>query len=215
MSTKLLIFDLDGTLVDSSHNISNAINHVRKDAGLPNLSTSFIVTNINRDDINPAKVFYETESFTPRQRNIFETFYLDVCTDNLNAYENIPNILESFKSYGFSLSIATNGSTMFANKMIHYLGLDMFFDYIIGADLVEKPKPHPQMLELITSNYSISSSVNTPFMVGDSIKDIKSANLAGLRSAFAKWGFTDNIHGASIDLEYTSELEKLLTFFTE
>ena len=213
MSQKIIIFDLDGTLVDSSDNITRAINFVRSDSKLPPLDKEFITTNINRNDINAAKVFYECESFSDRHRELFERFYLDICTDELRYYEHIPAVLEKFSSLGFRLSVATNGASMFASKMLSHLHLDGFFDYLIGADMVDKPKPSPDMIRLILDRYGYVDSDFVPFLVGDSIKDVLSASSAGIKSAFASWGFGDDIDSADVKLCCASELDSLLDHF--
>jgi len=214
MSKKIVIFDLDGTLVDSSDNISSAINFVRADSGLPPLHKDFITSNINKDDINPAEVFYGTNVFTARQKELFETFYLDICTNSLMAYDGVVGALERFKKGGFYLSVATNGASMFAVKMLASLKIDSFFDHLVGADLVESPKPNPDMLNLILDRYAYGSGDFVPFMVGDSIKDIKSAARAGVKSAFASWGFGEDVDGADIRLDNASEIELLFEYFS-
>jgi phosphoglycolate phosphatase len=212
-SRKLIIFDLDGTLVDSSQNITNAINFVRSDAGLTPMDKTFITETINRDDINPAEVFYETAVFTSRQKELFESFYFDACDDSIRAYSMIPDMLERLKTDGFSLAVATNGATRFADKILSSLGLTHFFDIAVGADMVDSPKPSADMLHLVMAHYETASFSATPFMVGDSVKDIKSAKNAGIRSAFAKWGFTSSVDGAHIELGHAGELELLMGMY--
>jgi phosphoglycolate phosphatase len=210
---KIIVFDLDGTLVDSSDNITRAINFVRNDSNLPPLDKDTITSNINRDDINPAKIFYEVDVFTARQRELFETFYMDVCAEDLAHYEHIPQILEKLKSLGFSLSVATNGASHFANKMLSSLKLADFFDHLVGANNVSSPKPSPDMLHLILNEYGYSEIDFTPFLVGDSIKDIKAASSAGIKSAFATWGFGDDVDLADEKLQSAKEIERLLGHF--
>jgi phosphoglycolate phosphatase len=209
-SRKLIIFDLDGTLVDSSQNITNAINFVRADTGLAPMDKAFITQTINRDDINPAEIFYETAVFTIRQKEIFESFYFDACDNGIEAYDMIPDMLEKLKLGGFSLAVATNGTTKFADKILSSLGLTHFFDIAVGADMVDSPKPSADMLHLVMAHYENASFGATPFMVGDSVKDIKSAKNAGIRSAFVKWGFTSSVDGAHIELGHAGELEQLM-----
>jgi phosphoglycolate phosphatase len=212
-SHKLIIFDLDGTLVDSSQNITNAINFVRSDTGLPPMEKAFITKTINRDDINPAEVFYQTTTFSSRQKELFESFYFDACDIGIAAYEMIPDMLEKLKMNGFSLAVATNGTTKFADKILSSLGLTHFFDIAVGADMVDSPKPCADMLHLVMAHYENASFCATPFMVGDSVKDIKSAKNAGIRSAFVKWGFTSSVDGAHIELGHASELEQLMGMY--
>lgn len=210
---KIIIFDLDGTLVDSAENISRAINFVRHDSELPPLDKDFITTNINRDDINPAMLFYGVESFTSRHKELFEGYYMDICIENICYYEHIPEVLMKFKSFDYALSVATNGTSGFAKKILSSLNLDAMFDQFVGSDMVSSPKPSPDMLHLILDNYGYSNNHYAPFLVGDSIKDVKSAKNAGIKSAFARWGFGDDVDGADEHLSSADELERLMAYF--
>ena len=68
---ELIIFDMDGTLIDSGNVISNTINFVRTNLGLPLMPKEDLLKNINNPDINSAKFFYGTQAFTPEQTKLF------------------------------------------------------------------------------------------------------------------------------------------------
>jgi phosphoglycolate phosphatase len=186
---ELIIFDMDGTLIDSGNVISNTINFVRKNIGLDEMAKDDLLLNINNPDINPAKFFYGTKAFTPEQTELFTQYYNEHCITDILLYNGIKEMLVSVEEH-FTLTVATNASVEFANKMIDFLDIDNHFDFIIGANCVENPKPHPDML-LKTMDKFNTESKNT-ILVGDSHKDTRAAVAANIDSILVNWGFSDH-----------------------
>jgi len=188
METKeLIVFDMDGTLIDSGNVISNTINYVRTNIGLQAMPKDELLTNINNPDINSAEYFYGTEAFTDEQTKLFGEYYDKNCISDIILYDGISDMLKNIDQY-FTLSIATNASVEFANKMLKHLNIDHHFDMVIGANCVEKPKPHPDML-LNTIN-KLSHTPNKAILIGDSLKDKQAAQRANMDYILVNWGFT-------------------------
>ena len=214
MSKNIIIFDLDGTLVDSGENIAKAINYTRERLGLSVVASEFVLNHINKDDINAAKVFYGTNCFTKEQREHFEPYYDSICHMDIVLYERVGEFLERFKSLDFKMGVATNGKSTFAKKMLSHLKVDSYFDFIYGADSVAYPKPNPQMLLKILDGYGFEED-SKALMVGDSIKDIKAAKAIGITSAVAEWGFGDDKPVGDKNLTDTNELDWIIDFFKD
>jgi len=214
MSREIIIFDLDGTLVDSGDNISAAINHTRAAFGLEAMDSSFILDQINKDDINAAKVFYGTDKFTNEQRAIFEPFYYEICGQNISMYDKIDFYLEEFRKSGYKMAVATNGRSVFAIKILQALGISEYFDFILGADNVALPKPNPEMLLKILDGFESEEGSNI-VMVGDSIKDVKAARAIGITSVVAEWGFGAQKPIGDKNLQKSSELNWIIDFFKD
>ena len=193
---KLVVFDMDGTLIDSQHDITKSVNYVRENHyRLPPLSTKYVVEAINRDKRNLAKLFYETEIYEESAREIFEKHYHTQCIENPHLYDGIKETLSLLKENGFLMSVATNAPSTFAKRMLKHLKVDKYFEYIVGADMVKNPKPHPEMLYLIFKNYGFDSVKGSGWMVGDNSKDMGVAKNANLRGIFATWGFSKDGEG--------------------
>jgi phosphoglycolate phosphatase len=214
MSCEIIIFDLDGTLVDSGENISAAINHTRAAFGLEAMDCSFILDQINKDDINAAKVFYGTERFTEDQRAIFESYYYEICGQNISMYDKIDFYLEEFKKSGYKMAVATNGRSVFATKILETLGISEYFDFILGADNVALPKPSPEMLLKILDGFESKEGSNI-VVVGDSIKDVKAAKAISAISVVAEWGFGTEKPIGDKNLQKSSELNWIIDFFKD
>jgi phosphoglycolate phosphatase len=203
---KIVIFDMDGTLIDSKKDITISINHIRKlHYDLPPLSEEFIVEAINMEVRNLPKLFYETEIYEKKDMLAFEEHYNVQCVQNPYLYEGIAEILHSLSKEGVKLSVATNAPTQFAVTMLTHLGVADFFDVIIGADKVSASKPSPEMLQKILDYYDYKKEHDNAWMIGDNSKDMLSAQNAGIDSLFATWGFTP--HGAyDIVLKHPTEI---------
>ncbi|MDD2789581.1 MAG: HAD family hydrolase [Sulfurimonas sp.] len=188
---KIVIFDMDGTLLDSQKDITISVNYVREhNYSLAPLSEKFIVDAINMEVRNLPKLFYGRELYEAKARNMFEAHYETQCIQNPYLYEGIAPILKALLNKDVKLSVATNAPTKFAHRMLGHLGVSEMFDVIIGADSVSAPKPDPMMLRHILSHYNFDAKTDQAWMVGDNSKDMLSAQSAGIGSMFATWGFS-------------------------
>ena len=188
---KIVIFDMDGTLIDSKKDMTISVNHVRKiNHNLGPVSENFIVECVNMEVRNLPYLFYETQQYHDDDRELFEKHYEIQCTKNLYLYDGVKELLDKLILSGIKLSVATNAPTKFAHKMLNSLGVSNFFDVIIGADKVSNSKPSPEMLYSILDFYGFDKTAHNAWMVGDNIKDIKSAKSANINAIFATWGFS-------------------------
>ena len=205
---QLIIFDMDGTLIDSGDVITNTINFVRTNIGLEKLDKTEMLLTLNNPDVNAAEFFYGTSAFTDEQTVLFTEYYDNNCINDIILYDGIKQMLESLSEH-FTLTIATNASVDFANKMCEHLDIDKYFDMVVGASCVENPKPHPDMLLKILNHLNISK--DKAILIGDSLKDKKAADWAQMDSILVNWGFSD--HCDSIAVSNSQELTKRILKF--
>lgn len=198
---KLIMFDMDGTLINSGTMIANTINYVRENLGFEHMEKNFILEKVNDPTINSAEFFYGTVHFTDQQSKLFETYYHEHCLTDLEIYDGIKELLDDLNS-DFILSVATNANSEFAHRMLNHLELGKYFKTIVGYNDVVKPKPHPEMV------YKILNEINTTkeksLLIGDSHKDIQAASSAGVDSILVNWGFSNHEENA---IESVKELE--------
>ena len=187
---KSIIFDMDGTLVDSSYAMTNSINHVRESIGLEKISQDFLEYHINAPDQNLPKLFYGTDEYDPIHKKLFYDHYMDTISSNIRLYDGIFNLLSNLKSKGFILSVATNASSYFAINILKATNIFSYFDLIVGANMVKNPKPAPDILEYICDKTSIKA--HESILIGDSKKDEFAAKNTNMDFIFVHWGYGEN-----------------------
>ena len=189
---KLLIFDMDGTLLDTRIDITISINHVRRvNHGLPPLSEAQVVEYINRDERNLPMLFYGTESADPKDRELFHRHYQEQCTKNLKLFPGIREMLETLSQKSVTLAIATNASSHYARTMIRHLEIEHYFSSVVGADTTGHSKPDPAMLYAAMRDVGFDEKQgHRGWLVGDSQKDMTAARNADIGALFAAWGYS-------------------------
>lgn len=192
---RVVIFDMDGTLIDSKKDITVSINYVREiNYSLLPLSEEFVVEAINMHNRNLSKLFYETDVYMQMDKELFEAHYHEQCIKNVYLYSGVSSMLEHLRKADVKISVATNAPTQFALRMLEHLEVKHLFDIIVGADMVEESKPNPQMLNMILEHYGFDKNLHKAWMVGDNSKDVLSAKRAGIEPIFATWGFSADAH---------------------
>ena len=197
---------MDGTLIDSSNVIYNTINYVRENLGLDKLNKEILLANLNNPNID-SKFFYGSEEFTDEQTELFNKYYEKNCISDIKLYDGIKEFLEDIRKEFQTISIATNASTKFAKKMLNFLEIEKYFDIIIGADMVNKPKPASDMLTKIIDILNINPKETV--LIGDSEKDFISANKINIDFIFVEWGF-NKIPLNTIRASSVKELKNIL-----
>lgn len=198
----LIIFDMDGTLVNSGYAIANTVNFVRENLGFEKMEKDFILENVNDPKINSAEFFYGTKEFTTKQGKLFEEYYNNNCLTDLVIYDGIKDLLENLKG-DFKLAVATNANSIYAQKMLSHLEINKYFSSILGYNDVLKPKPNPDMVNKILDIHNIKKQ--NAQLVGDSHKDIMAASKAGIDSVLVNWGFSNHTQDA---IDTVCQLEK-------
>ena len=186
---KLIIFDMDGTLVDSSVTIVNAINHVRSKLNLEALDKELILTKVNDPKLNPALFFYEVEEFSTQHEQWFSDYYTDNHEKELELYMDIDTLLKELKEQGYELAIATNayrGSTL---QSLGHLKILEYFSSIACYDDVGRGKPAPDMLEKNLEDLKLGAQ--DALFIGDSERDLMAANSLNMDYIMINWGFSD------------------------
>lgn len=187
---------MDGTLINSALDITISINYVRWHCYcLSPLSEQFIIDSINAHERNLAHLFYGTHVYEEKAKSLFEEHYRDQCIQNVYSYNEITETLSHLSSRGCLMSVATNAPSTFALLMLTHLGIAEYFSCILGADNVDHPKPHPQMIERILEHHDYSKIDDRAWMVGDSSKDMQAAKSANINTIFAAWGFSNKGEG--------------------
>lgn len=197
-AVELIIFDMDGTLIDSSVTIVNAINHVRHNLGLAPMDFTFVMEKINDHHINPAQLFYETDHFEGDHERWFSEYYTKNHEMELLLYDGIYDLLIALRERGILLSVATNAYRGSAIESLTHLGIYDLFDTIACYDDVSRGKPYPDMLFKILRTLNIHP--DKTLFIGDGSRDEIASRRADIDYLMIDWGFSnhqDAIHSVS------------------
>ena len=204
MSKKLIIFDMDGTLVNSSVTIANAINFVRKNLGFEPMDQEKILKMVNDHTLNPAQTFYHTKSFDKDHEKWFSEYYSKNHGKELVLYNGIKELLEDLKKQGHSLAVATNAYRVSTIESLTHLEIYDYFDAIACYDDVAKGKPYPDMLHKILKELNHKSE--DAIFIGDGSRDEMASKRANIDYIMVNWGFSD--HSSAV--RSVKELKKYL-----
>lgn len=174
---KLIIFDMDGTLVDSSEMVTHSVNFVRNTIGLKSLEKKTVLAKINDPHIDTNKFFYNDIYFDEELTQKCNAFYETNCTQNIQLFNGVKELLESLEQE-YILDIATNTYTKLAKEMLQHLNIQKYFSNIIGYEKVEKIKPAPDILHFSLNKHRLQH--HEAIFIGDSKKDeicSKNANI--------------------------------------
>lgn len=186
MKKNCLIFDLDGTLVDSYHDIADSVNAMLSELELPNLPNDIVFSYIgtgleflikkSTDQNNPV--------FIDKAIKIFHKYYHLNVVNKSKLYPLVRETLEELIKNN-DLFVLTNKNVEFSNKMISQLSLSSFFKEILGPPLIEHLKPDPDGIHMIIKKCNINSDV---YMIGDNYTDIEAGYHAGVYTVFCEYG---------------------------
>ena len=197
---KLIIFDMDGTLIDSVPSLAYAINYMLRELGKSTFSADTIrnwVGNGAQVLVKRALVgsrdyekFEIDKKLETKALDIFLKFYGKNLNEKTTLYPNVLETLAELKNRGYILTIATNKPHEFVEDMLKHFKLDRYLDSYLGAGVIENKKPHPDMLLKICEDFKLSPK--DAVMVGDSSNDIIAANRANMDSIALTYGYNNN-----------------------
>lgn len=179
------IFDLDGTLFDTSLDLANSVNFALAKHGFPTHTIPQIVSFIGNGSLQLLRRSIPTdqEGILPEVHQAFLNHYLKNCTIDTKPY---PGVLE-FLETNARASILTNKPHAPTIRILEHFGLQTRFDFVLCGDTAPARKPEPDGLKLILTEVGVSPS--EALMVGDDLPDIGVAKALGVPSLILLTGF--------------------------
>lgn len=218
---KVILFDLDGTLINSAPDLSLAVNHMLQALNRDTFSDEIIhgwVGNgaqiLVQRALSGQSVIDENldAALSAEALDIFLTFYAENLCISTVAYPHVSVTLKILKGMGYHLAIVTNKPFAFVAPILEALELDSLFELILGGDSLPQKKPDPAPLLHVCDKLSVS--VDECVMVGDSKNDILAANACGMQSVGVTYGYNygENIgvYKPDIIIDDFAELLKVL-----
>lgn len=176
----LLIFDLDGTLIDSRVSIRSAFNHTLRSYGYETAEDSAIDRMIGTPIAEMYKQFLHgvDEKRLEELVRAYRAYYAEISDKGVVLLEGVPEILEELKSQGYTLAVATTKNIALTAPLLKKLGLSDYFEIVVGSSDQIRNKPHPDMLLHIMQKLGISPQ--KAVLIGDTAVDGATANNAGI-----------------------------------
>ena len=194
MPVEALIFDLDGTLVDTAPDLIQATNHVLQSIGRRPVSYQEFRGFVGHGAMNLIErgtlatgSSVDTETLKRLHRD-----FLDYYGDNISAhskvFEGIPALLDNAKSRGLKMGVCTNKVEGLSHKLLDELGLGKWFEAVVGGDTLPIMKPDPAPYVEVAKRLGVDAS--RTIMFGDSETDIRTAQNTGVPVIAVTFGYT-------------------------
>jgi len=172
-----VVFDLDGTLVDSYRAIASSLNHARAHHDLPPLTESEVRMRVGRGLESLIEELLGRERVEVGVR-LFRSHYAKVYAEGTFLLPGVAETLELLRSRGLRLSVASNKPARFGRPILERFGLLGHMDTVQGPDVAGRTKPDPAMLTRCLQ--AMHSTPATTLYVGDMLLDVESAARADL-----------------------------------
>lgn len=191
MAIKLVIFDLDGTLLNTIGDLAEAANHMLAQRGLPlhdyPTYCTFVGNGIMRLVERALPEALRTVEYVASARRDFLDYYIQHIDLKSVPYAGIPELLAALQQQGIRLAVASNKFQAGTEKLIRSFFPDIHFEVVFGQRPDVPLKPDPAVVEEILALTGVARS--EVLYVGDSGVDMQTAHAAGLRAVGVTWGF--------------------------
>ena len=218
---EVILFDLDGTLINSAPDLALAVNHM-----LVTLDRDMFPEDIIDGWVGNGALMLVQRALSGKRTvddslddamvqnalDIFLKYYAkNLCNETI-PYPHVKTTLNTLKKKGYRLSIVTNKPFAFVEPILEGLGMNGLFELILGGDSLPLKKPDPAPLLHVGEKLGVS--VKKCVMVGDSKNDILAANACGMQSVGVTYGYNYGegigVHNPTVIINDFSELLELL-----
>lgn len=214
MTYKLAIFDLDGTILDTLEDLTDATNYALGEYGYPGRAIEevrrFVGNGIRRliERAVPANL---TKAEIDKVHQTFSVYYEQHCADKTRPYEGILQLLARLRAAGCLTAVVSNKADTAVQSLCenYYSGL---FDYAVGERAGIRRKPAPDSVREVLRRLRVKEA--DAVYIGDSEVDIQTAENAGLDSIIVTWGFRDRAYlesqGGRRFVDRPKEIEEII-----
>lgn len=216
MRLQAVLFDMDGTLVDTSQDFVAVVQSLRQEQGLPPASESRIRQAISNGAQGMLEASFDIDPKSGAFASLREAFlnrYQQQCCQHSKLFEGMDDLLAEIEEAGLPWGIVTNKSARFAEPLLARLGLVDRCGALICPEHVRHSKPDPEPVLLACARLGVDPG-QTVF-VGDDKRDIQAGRSAGCLTLAAAYGYVNHLDdpydwGADAVVKYSVTLQRLL-----
>ncbi|RLA07763.1 MAG: phosphoglycolate phosphatase [Gammaproteobacteria bacterium] len=192
-----VLFDMDGTLVDTAPDMADTLNLLLKKNNLTKLDQKIIRPFVSQGAMALIKLAFQSCSIKKQEtlKDEYLTMYQDNFTNKSALFEGTNKILSYLDKNNIKWGIVTNKPHGFAKPLLEHLKIYKNCAVLVCGDSLAKNKPHPLPLKIAAQKINID--VKKCIYIGDDIRDMQAAIAAKMPCAVAKWGYIDKQEDAS------------------
>ena len=220
ISIKVIMIDLDGTLLDTADDLALAANLMLKDLGLPEQSTSTIRSYIGKGIQKLVKRTLTGQldgepdaALFAQALPLYEKHYANNLSVNTRPYPGVLEGIKIMQQAGFKLACITNKAEAFTLPLLRSTGLYDQFEIVLSGDSLPKKKPDPMPLTHICKHFDVQP--HEALLIGDSLNDAIAARAAGCHVFCVPYGYNEgrNVYELDCDaiVETLIEASKLIS----
>jgi phosphoglycolate phosphatase len=199
MMVKAALFDLDGTLVDSLGDLTDAANHIRTEFNLPELSLDEVRAKVGKGSRNLVQQVLPGvgEADIDRALALFLDYNRQHIAVKSRLYPGVIETLQKLAETGLQMAVITNKNEDLCLLLLEDLGIAGLFSAACGGDTYPERKPSP--LPLLSMATQLNVAPQHCLMIGDSCNDIEAGRRAGMRTVGCSWGYGSSAELADAD----------------
>jgi len=188
-----IVWDLDGTLVDSAPDLASALNTVLNQRGFFTHSIDTVRTMIGNGVPKLVERGFNAVGVRPDPVQLdefvamFVKEYTTCATDKTRPYPGVVEALQEIHSMNIPMGVCTNKPEAFTRQILDGLGLSGYFSSVVGGDSTSARKPDPE--PVLTCLRGLVSEPASSLMIGDSVHDVHAAHAAGVMIGVVPWGY--------------------------
>ncbi len=185
-----VLFDLDGTLLDTAPDLAWALNQVRREEGLPELPFETIRPSVSHGSAAMIRTGFGTDEtdprFEPRRRRLLEIYAANLARET-RPFPGMAELLEEMERRGIHWGVVTNKPARFTEPLLDALGLLERAAAVVSGDSLPERKPHPA--PILHACRAAGAEPNRCLYVGDAERDIRAGSRAGVHTLVALFGY--------------------------
>ena len=176
---KLIIFDLDGTLIDAYKAVDESVNYVMKELGLPRVSKQQIVRSVGWGEMHLLRRFIPPEKMK-KATWLYRRHHPTSLIKSSRLLPGAKRLLDHLRKRGYLLAVASNRATRFSRLVTRNLEILEYFDCVLCRDKVRRPKPYPDILRGILKKLKVEPA--RAVYVGDMTIDVQAGRRARVKT---------------------------------